>query len=198
MRRRGLRLLHAEGSALLADERIAPAQQRVELRLDCRYVKQYHEVSVAVPMAAIAARDTAAIAAAFHAEHQRLYGYSLQAEGTAVEIINLRLQAIGSTDRPAYRSEPQGDADASAALKGRRNAYIPERDAFGSVPVYDGHAMRCGHRIEGPAIVEQQTTAIFVSAAFDCSVDALGSFVLEARARAEEIQAAPTAEEVAA
>ena len=188
----------AEGGALLAGERIAPARQRFELRLDCRYVKQYHEVSVAVPLAAVEARDAAAIAAAFHAEHLRLYGYSLQAEGTAVEIINLRLQAIGSTERPAYRSEAQGDADASAALKGRRDAYIPERDAFARVPVYDGHAMRCGHRIEGPAIVEQQTTAIFVSEAFDCSVDALGSFVLAAKARAAGARQAAGAEEIAA
>jgi N-methylhydantoinase A len=174
-----------EGASLLAEERIDRARQRVELRLDCRYLKQYHEVSVQVPLAAVAARDGAAIAAAFHAEHLRLYGYSLQSEGTAVEIINLRLQAIGATERPSYRSEAAGDADASAALKGKRSAYLPERDAFASVPVYDGHAMRCGHRICGPAIVEQQTTAIFVSEAYDCTVDALGSFVVYAKGREE-------------
>ena len=188
----------AEGHALLAEERIAPARRRIELRLDCRYLKQYHEVSVAVPLAVIAASDAAAIAAAFHAEHLRLYGYSLQAEGTAIEIINLRLQAIGATERPAYRSETAGDADASAALKGRREAYIPERDAFASVPVYDGHAMRCGHRIAGPAIVEQQTTAIFVSDAFDCTVDALGSFIVHARIAPDAAAAAAITEEATA
>ena len=188
----------AEGHALLAEERIAPARRRIELRLDCRYLKQYHEVSVAVPLAVIAARDAAAIAAAFHAEHLRLYGYSLQAEGTAIEIINLRLQAIGATERPAYRSETAGDADASAALKGRREAYIPERDAFDNVPVYDGHAMRCGHRIAGPAIVEQQTTAIFVSDAFDCTVDALGSFIVHARIAPDAAPAAAITEEATA
>ena len=61
--------------------------------------------------------------------------------------------------------------------------YVPERDAFAEVAVYDGHRMRCGHRIAGPALVEQQTTAIFVSDAFDCVVDALGSFVLFAKGR---------------
>ncbi|MBK6863535.1 MAG: hydantoinase/oxoprolinase family protein [Ideonella sp.] len=187
-----------EGASLLAEERIEPARQRALLRLDCRYIKQYHEVSVPVPMAAIKARDTGAIAAAFHAEHLRLYGYSLQAEGTAIEIINLRLQAIGATERPAYRSEAAGSADASTAIKGRRSAYIPERDAFESVPVYDGHAMRCGHRIAGPAIVEQQTTAIFVSEAFDATVDALGSFVLYAKGRDDLIGQAQPAEEAIA
>jgi N-methylhydantoinase A len=172
-----------EGTRQLADERIVPARQRIELRLDCRYVKQYRAVSVAVPLQRVEARDAAAIARAFHAEHLRLYGYSLETEGSPVEIINLRVQAIGATDRPAYRSETAGPADASGARKGRRSVYIPERDAFAEVPVFDGHRMHCGHRIEGPALVEQQTTAIFISDSYDCVVDALGSFVLYAKGR---------------
>jgi N-methylhydantoinase A len=187
-----------EGHALLAQERIAPARRRIELRLDCRYVKQYHEVSVAVPLAVVERRDGAAIAAAFHAEHLRLYGYALQAEGTAVEIINVRLQAVGATERPAYRSEAPASADASAALKGRRSVYLPERDTFAEVPVYDGHAMHCGHQVAGPALIEQQTTAIFVSGGFDCTVDALGSFVLYAKGRADLVGAVAAKEEALA
>jgi N-methylhydantoinase A len=173
----------SEGTRLLSEERIQTSRQRVELRLDCRYIKQYHEVSVGLPLALIERRDAAAVARAFHAEHQRLFGYSLEAEGAAVEIINVRLQSIGFTDRPTYRSEAAGDADASAALKGWRSVYIPERDAFADVAIYDGHRMRCGHRLLGPALVEQQTTAIFVSDSYDCVVDALGSFVLYAKGR---------------
>ena len=190
--------MSADGNRALAGERIAPARRRVELRLDCRYVKQYHEVSVPVPLEAIAQRDTAAIARAFHAEHLRLYGYSLEAERSPVEIINVRLQAIGATDRPTYRSESGGSPDADAALKGRRRVYIPERDRFAEVPVYDGHRMRCGHRVEGPALIEQQTTAIVVSASYDCVVDALGSFVLYAKGREDLIGRTLGAEEVTA
>lgn len=188
--------MSSEGSRALADERIPPARRRVELRLDCRYLKQYHEVSVPVPVDAIIRRDAAAIARAFHDEHQRLYGYSLEAEHSPVEIINVRLQAIGATDRPTYREDAAGDADASAARKGRRSIYVPERDAYAEVPVYDGHRMRCGHRVAGPALIEQQTTAIVVSDGFDCAVDALGSFVLYAKGREDLVGI--QAEEVAA
>jgi N-methylhydantoinase A/oxoprolinase/acetone carboxylase beta subunit len=76
---------------------------------------------------------------------------------------------------------------------------LTERDAFEQVPVYDGHAMRCGQRISGPAIVEQQTTAIFVSEAYDCTVDALGSFVVYAKGREDLVgQAAVQPEEAMA
>lgn len=190
--------MHAEGTALLASERVDAAAQRVELRLDCRYLKQYHEVSVSVPLAAIDRRDAALVARAFHDEHQRLYGYTLEAEGSAVEIINVRLQVIGATERPVVRREARGSADAAAALKGRRSVYIPERDTFAPVPVYDGHRMRCGHRIAGPALIEQRTTAIFVSDSYDCTVDPLGSFVLYAKGREELLQHAEQTEEALA
>ena len=189
--------MSTEGSRALADERIAIGRRRVELRLDCRYIKQYHEVSVPVPLDAVLRHDAAAIAKAFHAEHLRLYGYSLEAERSPVEIINIRLQAIGATDRPTYRSEAVGSPDAATALKGKRNVYIAERDAFAQVPVYDGHRMRCGHRVAGPALVEQQTTAIVISDGYDCLVDAFGSFVLYAKGREDLVASATRALEVA-
>ena len=191
--------MQAEGERELAAEGVAPARRRFELRVDCRYLKQYHEVSVPVPLAAVERRDAAAIAQAFHDEHRRLYGYALDAEGAAVEIINLRLQAIGAVDRPAYRREAASVGDASAALKGRRAMYLPERDAFTEVPVYDGHRMRAGQRVAGPALIELQTTAIVVTDGYDAAVDELGSFVLRAKAVAPAVAgAARRIEEVAA
>ena len=180
----------ADGARELDGERVSADARRFELRLDCRYLKQYHEVSVAVPLEVVDRRDAGRIARAFHDEHQRLFGYTLEAEASPVEIINVRLQAIGATERPAYSRQMRGGADASAALKGRRSVYIPERDAFAEVPVYDGHCMHAGQRIAGPALIEQQTTAIFVSDGFDALVDALGSFVLYAKGRDDLVASA--------
>jgi N-methylhydantoinase A len=179
-----------EGSALLDGERVARARQRTELRLDCRYLRQYHEVSVQVPLAAVEQRDEAAIARAYHDEHRRLFGYTLEAEGSPVEIINVRLQAIGQTIRPDITRQSPGPADASTAHKGRRSVYIPERDDFAEIDILDGHRMRAGHRVRGPALIEQQTTAIFISDGFDCVVDGLGSFVLYAKGREDLIASA--------
>ncbi|HMN63675.1 MAG TPA: hydantoinase/oxoprolinase family protein [Burkholderiaceae bacterium] len=173
----------ADGAAQLADERIPEARRRYEIKFDCRYIRQYHEVSFVVPRALLDARDAAGIARAFHAEHNRLYGYSLEQENTPIEIINVRVQAVGETDKPAYRKEDWTGADASHALKGRRSVYVPETRAFAEVPVYDGHRMRYGNRVDGPAMIEQATTAIFVSASYDCVVDALGSFAVYLKGR---------------
>jgi N-methylhydantoinase A len=172
-----------EGRKLLSEERIAPERQRVHIKFDCRYLKQYHEVSFEVPAEAVKTGDTAAIATLFHAEHNRLYGYSLEAQKAPVEIINVRVQAVGHTDKPAQASEPWQGSDPKAALKGERSIYIPERKAFKTIPVYDGHRLRHGNLVEGPAMIEEVTTAIFVSEANSCVCDATGSFAIFRKGR---------------
>ena len=118
--------MRREGEHVLAEERIAASHRRYAVRFDCRYLKQYHEVSFDVPLQAIERRDTAAIGRSFHAEHNRLYGYSLEAEGTPIDLINVRLQAIGATEKRDQAEEPYHGEDAGHAAKGRRRMYIPE------------------------------------------------------------------------
>jgi len=173
----------AEGDRQLETERIPASRRRYAVKLDCRYVKQYHEVGVEVPREAIRSRDAAAIAAGLHREHNRLYGYSLEHENAPIEIINVRVQVLGTVDKPSHPEEEWCDAPATAALKGRRAAYVPEDGAFRSVPVYDGHALRFGQRIEGPAIIEEVTTAIVLTGRWDAIVDRYGSFVLHRKGR---------------
>jgi N-methylhydantoinase A len=172
-----------DGKHLLEDEQIPEEQQEYRVKFDCRYVKQYHEVSFVVPQAALEARDTNSIADVFHDEHNRLYGYSLKDQAARVEIINVRVQAMGITEKPTFRKEEFAGTDPSAALKGKRPAYIPATKSFDTVPVYDGHKMHYGNQVAGPAIIEQVTTAIFVSECFDCLVDELGSFALYRKGR---------------
>lgn len=172
-----------DGDDLLDSERISADRRRVAVKLDCRYLKQYHEVSFEVPMASIEAGDTNAVTRLFHAEHNRLYGYSLEEQKVPAEIINVRLQAVGITDKPSGRSEPYAGPDGSAAIKGERMVYVPEDKAFRSVPVYDGHKLKHGNRVVGPAMIEEITTAIFVSASYDGVCDRTGSFALYRKGR---------------
>ena len=186
--------MSAEGARQLTEERIPESRRRHDIKFDCRYIKQYHEVSFLVPRELIDRRDVAAIARLFHAEHNRLYGYSLEQENTPVEIINVRVQSVGATDKPAYKEESHAGSDAAGALKGRRAVYIPEEKAFREVPIYDGHKLRRGNRIEGPAMVEEETTAIFVGASFDGVVDTYGSFALYRKGREDLVQSCLAAE----
>jgi len=152
---------------------------RHEVALDLRYLKQYHEVTLPVPPEAVERGDAAGIAAAFHVEHNRLYGYDLASEGTDLELINVRVRSLGLTDRPPVPRIDEGGADPSAALKGRRRAYQPERMRFDEVPVYDAPRLKASNVIPGPALVERTDTTIVVTSGFTATVDRHGSCVLE-------------------
>jgi len=168
----------SEGRQVLISEGIPPERMVFAPFLDMRYIKQYHEVTCAAGLDEIRSGRLDAILAGFHAEHNRLYGYSLEDEGTPVELINIRIRATGVTEKPTFAEEAAAGASADEALKGQRSLYVPEAARFEDVSVFDGHALRHGHRIEGPALLEQINTTIFVSAGYDVHLDARGSFVV--------------------
>ena len=194
-----VREMENEGSRLLSQERIPEADQESIIKFDCRYLRQYHEVSFTVPREAFSKRDMGLIIKEFHAEHNRLYGYTLEEAGTSatkgagVEIINVRVQAVGQTEKPQPQAETDSDADPSAAQKGKRRVCVFESDApesdqdYQEIPVYDGHSLASGHRISGPAMIEQITTAIYVSNAFDCVCDPYGSLALFRKGREDMV-----------
>ncbi|MFQ5591456.1 MAG: hydantoinase/oxoprolinase family protein [Phycisphaerae bacterium] len=167
-----------DGTTLLTREGIPAQRQRFDVNLDCRYVKQYHEVSFAVPLDALRLADVESISALFHAAHNRTYGYSLEEEGAPIELINVRVCVVGLTDKPVYASEPYAGSDASHALKGERAVYVPEENAFTNAPVYDGHKTRHGNHLGGPALIEQANTTIVLTSSYDCLCDSSGSFVV--------------------
>jgi N-methylhydantoinase A len=171
-----------QGRDLLAGERVSEDRMAFQLFLDCRYAKQYHEVSFPASRDDLREGRVSEIARAFHAEHNRMYGYSLEDSDTPIELINVRLRALGRTDKPARVEEARGGEDPSETLKGERRAYVPEAGRFEKVPIYDGHRLRHGHRIAGPALVEQVNTTLFLSRDFDCVTDRCGSFAVYPKA----------------
>ncbi len=181
-RLRGLvRGMTERGDSLLEHEGVSPVQRDHLVFLDLRYVKQYHEVTVAVPIEDVKAGKVESFGAAFHSEHNRLYGYDLLAEGAGLELINVRVRSLGRTDKPELEGLPEGGPDPGASLRGRRRAFVPESDEFQDIPVYDGHSLESGNMIEGPAMIERTTTTIFVTGAYRARIDRLGSTVIEPR-----------------
>ena len=176
-----------DGGALLAEENIPEGRRRFSLNLDCRYVKQYHEVSFPVAIDAVRAADARTIANAFHLEHKRMYGYSLEEEGAPIELINVRLRAVGVTEKPSYAEQPYAGKDAARALKGERAIYVPEDRVSRHVSIYDGHKTRRGNYIAGPALIEQVNTTLLLSASYDCLCDRYGSFVVFRKGQEDQL-----------
>ena len=171
----------ASARAVLVGEGVAAGQARsFAVQLDLRYSGQYHEVIVDVSEAALRDADFEAIRVLFHREHNRLYGYDLGEERTAVELINIRLVAIGIVQKPVLAAEPRACADSAAARKGRRPIYLLGRGDFCEVPVCDGARLQHGNQMQGPAVIETVNTTIILPDGFALAVDPVGTCVLTA------------------
>jgi N-methylhydantoinase A len=141
---------------------------------DLRYVGQFHEVEVAVPLGELGADDVATAIDGFHARHKQLYTFSMPWQ--QVELLTFRLRA--TTPRAAFemRRIETGGADASQALKRHRTAWF--EGAPVDTPVYDGASLRAGDVFHGPAIVEEDTTTVVVPASYELRVDDFRDYVL--------------------
>ncbi|NIM89403.1 MAG: hydantoinase/oxoprolinase family protein [Candidatus Aminicenantes bacterium] len=180
--------MEEEAFKLLKSEHIPEDSIEHIYSLDMRYVKQYHEVNVEMAKEELEKGDVGLIASKFHPEHNRLYGYSLEEEGTPLELINLRLLSIGQTKKPQFREEKYAQEDPSKALKKKRQAYLPLKRTFEQVPVYDGHKLRHGNRVEGPAIIEQVNTTTFVTPEYSVLCDKYGSYTMYLKAKEIEVK----------
>jgi len=172
-------VMTAAGERQLQTEGVSEVAHQVFL--DLRYLGQYHEVTVEWPGGGLEGADLGGVARAFHAEHNRLYGYDLAEQGSPLELINVRVRSVGRTDKPALPRVGMGCEDVSSAVKSHRRAYVPERGEFAEVRVLDGHRLVAGNRFAGPALVERVDTTVFVSASYDAEVDGLGSILLRRR-----------------
>jgi N-methylhydantoinase A len=169
--------METEGRAVLERERVPDAKVSVRAALDLRYVGQWHELTVP-----IASTETAAVEAAFHSQHDRLFGYS--SPGSPIELLAVRVTAVGSTEKPSTDLlDDRATLTATAAQLGVRPVWSPAGRELRETPVYDGLALAAGARLDGPAVVELANTTIVVLAGFRLSVDPHGSFMLASEAR---------------
>ena len=114
--------------------------------------------------------------ATFHAEHRRLYSYDLP--NATVELVNLRVTAIGGLPQRAAPPSRAGGGDVSRALVGRRAVYF-RGAGFVETPCYAREQLAPGMRFEGPAVIDQEDATILVAPGFRAGIDAVADIVLE-------------------
>jgi N-methylhydantoinase A len=166
----GFAQLRAAAMTWLRDEQRFAGEATLLYSADMRYRGQSYEIDTLVAADA----DVAAMAAAFHDEHERLYEHADRA--APVQVINLRLVVVGEPPKPALSRLKDADGDAVSIGKvkvhtsGRRHqAEIYRRSDLGP-----------GHSFNGPAIVAQDDCTTCVLDGFTVTVDSHGNLILEA------------------
>ncbi len=158
----GLRALYAELETE-ARGRLKAAgftgETAVRTSADMRYGEQIFEIDVSLDGVDFAAPDMMdEIARRFHARHEELFTYCLPDQEAV--LVNARAAAIGLL--PELPQEPAAADAPPAAPRARRPVYMD--GAWVETPIYDFDALAPGQEIQGPAIVESETTTVVLRA----------------------------------
>ena len=142
---------------------------RIERSAEMRYGEQIFEIDVSLDgldWNSQALVDT--IEDRFHRRHEELYTYS--SPGQEVVFVNARVAAVGEVSQ---RGEGAKAAKQVSTCKpiGVRKAYF---GGWRDIPVYAFDKLQPGHSLEGPAIIEAETTTVLVDKGDRVSVNALG------------------------
>jgi N-methylhydantoinase A len=163
--------LRAQALAWIADEGDIVGAHRLAVSADMRYPGQAFELDIP---ATADPPDAAGWCAAFHAEHQRLYGFSDPA--SPVQITTVRLGVVGKVPPVSF---PRA-GDARPQVKGTRIVWREGRPH--KAAVYDRSEFGRGAVVYGPAIVEQADTTTLILDGWRCEADAVGTLHLNREA----------------
>jgi N-methylhydantoinase A len=163
--------LHAQAVEWFAAEEVEPERCAIETMLDLRYVGQNFELSVPIEDGFA---DVAAIAAAFHAAHDRTYGFH-NAEAP-IEVVCARMVAVARNRHTSPEAEAPEPSEVTPS--GERRALF-ERDAPVMAAVYERDALHPGDWLMGPAIVDQLDTTTVIYPGDRAYIDAVFNLVIE-------------------
>ncbi len=114
--------------------------------------------------------ELAATIERFHQQHEELHTYSSREEIPVLR--SLRVTSVGITEKPALPTI--GRSSKHPTRKGKRRAYFDGK--WLETPVYDGSLLKVGHKVRGPAIVEEPFTTIVLHRGQSASLDRHGNY----------------------
>jgi N-methylhydantoinase A/oxoprolinase/acetone carboxylase beta subunit len=164
--------LDAAGRGRMREEGVAAEEVRVAYAADMRYVGQAYELEVPIAVPVVRERMPE-ILAAFHAVHERVYGYARTQQ--PVEFVNFRAVHSYPLPRPVVTPAARASGTLADARLGERRAYF---EAFVPTTIYERARLPLGAHLAGPAIVEQSDTTTVIPPGVTALVDDAGNLRL--------------------
>jgi N-methylhydantoinase A len=162
--------LISEAHARLDADAIPAREHHIELAADMRYKGQAFELTV--PARSLQLDETAlsALIADFHDLHRQRFSYSNP--GCAVEIVSLRVSAIGRLPKP--KAKPL-DMQAKGSPPSKRRVWLG--GCWREIAVWSRDQLSVSRTIEGPAVIEEAYTTVLLADGWTCRREKSGHLV---------------------
>jgi N-methylhydantoinase A/oxoprolinase/acetone carboxylase beta subunit len=165
--------LLAEAQARLDTDAVPAADRQIELAADMRYKGQAFELTV--PANATRLDETAldGLIAGFHDIHRQRFSYSNP--GSPVEIVSLRVAAVGRLPKP----QGKPSATAQGERKPARHRKVWMGGAWQDTPVWNRTQIGADTALAGPAVIEEAYTTVLLAQGWTCRRDSSGHLIAE-------------------
>jgi len=140
--------------------------------LEMRYLGQNYELEIPISFDNFTDETTPQLWQAFHDMHLARFGFNIPRE--VIEVITVKATTVSLTDKPDFATI--GEASGEAEPASRRG--VTFEDGEHDTPIYDRISLKGGHRISGPAIVEEAASVTILRPDQNMRVDAYGNLLI--------------------
>ena len=169
------RALEEAGRGEIMAEGAARDAIQVVRSADVRYVGEGHEVPVPIPPGKLGADAVATMWRDFHDVHEATFGFHYEGRQD-VEVVSLRVQAVGRVHRPDIR--PLDDSGGDAAPVASRRVYW-RAGGWIDCGIWQRGDLGVGASVAGPAIIEEYGSTTVVPETWRSTTDRYGNLILE-------------------
>jgi N-methylhydantoinase A len=159
----------------LAREGLLKKQMVIQRFLDVKYFSQSQFFTVEIPPGKI--KDLKVVTERFLTAMKAKYGYNLPPGYVDLEVVNLRVVAMGIIPKPDLpKIERKGSL--KDARKPSRKVWFKDV-GFTESQIFERNLLPVGSTFNGPAIVEQQDTTTVMPPDTRCKVDEYGNLIIK-------------------
>ena len=166
------------GRAEIGAEGVNADDILLERSADVRYVGEGHEVLVPIPNGLIGDAAISHLWSNFHRVHDETFGFHYEGRQD-VEVVSLRIQAVGRVHRPNVKAHESASGEALAGAT--RDVYWRGK-GWVACPIFNRADLASGFTMAGPGIVEEYGSTLVVPETWDLRVDKYGNLILEKQA----------------
>ncbi len=154
---------------------IDPAACTFRHRIEMRYRGQMNEVTLDWPSDRFDVDDIEVLRDLFEAYYQKRFGASTIRAQTPLELISFRVEATHPTSRPALAALDE----TAIALSSPKTRPVYLRDTgFMDADIIDFAALEAGPTYHGPAVIERDTTTIWLPPGASATMDTFGNLAV--------------------
>ncbi len=169
----------------LAAEGFTRANMGLERFISLKYGAQISSLEIPYPSEGLAAERVNSLITTFESTYARRYGEGAGFREAGVEVMKLRVRAVGRLPEvnPGKLPKGRGNGQPPAPVSKTRPVYWWEAEGFLETPVLNGERMEPGAEISGPAIIELPHTTMPVRPGQTSHMDDYGNIVLNVGGR---------------